>query len=272
MLLKSFSGAKVTRVIDRANARVPEHSHDWPVVSLFVIGGYTNHTELGEIAISGPSMILYSAGAAHRNDVSSEGFEQVEIEFDPAWLGCMRDTGAPVQRCKGGPIAALARSLAQQCSRGISEEHLRTGLRRLVEGGVPDTGRAPPRWVNLLDQRLRADTATSVAALAEEVGRHPTWLGAAYKLSQGEGILETAARFRVERAARLLRETELSLAKVASEAGFCDQSHMNRTLRRVLQRTPSAVRRERQELRQTNRRGHAGDQLHEPSPKGNVPR
>jgi hypothetical protein len=37
----------------------------------------------------------------------------------------------------------------------------------------------------LLDQRLRADTATSVAALAEEVGRHPTWLGAAYKLSQG---------------------------------------------------------------------------------------
>ncbi len=251
MLLKSFSGAKVTRVIDRANARVPEHSHDWPVACLFVIGAYTNHTELGEIAIAGPSTILYRAGAAHRNDVSSAGFEQIEIEFDPAWLGCSH-RGAPVRRWLGGSIGASAKSLARQCDQGLTEETLRTGLRRLMEGGAADTFRPPPRWVSLVDRRLRANTATSVAALAEEIGRHPSWLGAAYKLSQGEGILETAARFRVERAARLLRETDLTLAKIASEAGFCDQSHMNRILRRVLGRTPSAVRRERQSLRQAS--------------------
>jgi AraC-like DNA-binding protein len=248
--LKSFTGASIRRVIDRANARVPAHAHDWPVVSLFVIGAYTNHTELGELAISSPSAILYRAGATHRNEVSCAGFEQIEIEFDPAWLGCGNGPGAPVQRWIGGRTGALVRSLVQLCNGDLSEEHLRAHLRRLIEAGAGDSPRAPPPWVGLIDRRLQVDPAASVTGLAKEIGRHPSWLGAAYALSKGEGILDTAARIRVERAARLLRETDVTLAWVASDAGFCDQSHMNRTFRRVLGRTPSAVRQDRIDLRQ----------------------
>jgi AraC-like DNA-binding protein len=250
LLLKSFSGASIRRVIDRANARVPEHAHDWPVVSLFVIGAYTNHTELGEVAISSPSAILYRAGAAHRNDVAHAGFEQIEIEFDPAWLRGANSPRVPVQRWIGGRSGALARQLAQQCGRELSEEQLRAALHRLIECGAGDRPRAMPSWLGLIDRRLRVDPAASVAGLATEVGRHPSWLGATYRLTTGEGIQDTAARLRVERAARLLRETDVSLAWVASDAGFCDQSHMNRTFRRILGRTPAAVRRERYDLRQ----------------------
>lgn len=252
MLLKSFSGASIRRVIDRANARVPEHAHDWPVISLFVIGAYTNHTELGEMAISSPSAIFYRAGAAHRNDVSSAGFEQIEIEFDPAWLPGAGEPAAPVQRWIGGRSGATARLLAQQCARDLTEEQLRAALRGLIACGVRDRQRAMPSWLSCIDRRLQADPAASVTGLANEVGRHPSWLGAAYRLTRGEGIQDTAARIRVERAARLLRETEVSIAGVASDAGFCDQSHMSRTFRRVLGRTPVAVRRERYDLRRSN--------------------
>ena len=254
LLLKSFSGASIRRVIDRANARVPEHAHDWPVLSLFVLGAYTNHTELGELAISSPSAILYRAGAAHRNDVSGAGFEQIEVEFDPAWLSGVDDPGTPVQRWIGGRSGALARLLAQQCSRDLSEEQLRAALRGLIECGAGERRRATPSWLDCIERRLQADPAASVATLANEVGRHPSWLGAAYRLIRGEGIQDSAARIRVERAARQLRETDVSLAWVASDAGFCDQSHMNRTFRRVLGRTPAAVRQERYDLRQTNMR------------------
>jgi len=250
LLLKSYDGASIRRVIDRANAHVPEHAHDWPVVSLFVIGAYTNHTDLGELAISSPSAILYRAGAAHRNEVSPAGFEQIEIEFDPEWLGCGNIADAPVQRWVGGRMGALARSLAQLCNRDPCEEQLRAGLRRLITGGAAEDRRSPPAWVGWIDRRLQADPAVSIAGLAREIGRHPSWLGTAYALIRGEGILDTAARIRVERAARLLRESDAPLAGVASDAGFCDQSHMNRTFRRVLGRTPSAVRTDRVDLRQ----------------------
>jgi transcriptional regulator GlxA family with amidase domain len=107
-----------------------------------------------------------------------------------------------------------------------------------------------PTWVDTVIRRLRENTTVKACDLAREVQRHRSWLGAAYKRATGEGILETAARFRVERAARLLREADLSSACIAAEAGFCDQSHMNRTFRRVLGRRPSTVRSDRHTMRQ----------------------
>lgn len=86
--------------------------------------------------------------------------------------------------------------------------------------------------------------------LAREVGRHPSWIGTAYRKATGEGPMQTAARFRVERAALSLRETNHSCAYIAHEAGFFDQSHMNRTFRRLLGRVPSEVRDDRSAFRQ----------------------
>lgn len=219
------------------------------MLSLYVIGAYSNCTELGEVFISGPSAIFYRAGAAHRNQVSSAGFEQLEIEFDPAWLGRDWLPRLPVRRWVGGRVTAHARFLAQLCSGELSEERLLAELRRFMAGAVREVDRVPAGWTRLIEQRLRAGVPVSVAGLAKELGRHPSWLGTAYKLATGEGILHTAARLRVERAAHLLRETDLSYAAVAGEAGFCDQSHMNRTLLHILGRVPSAVRRDRQEFR-----------------------
>jgi AraC family transcriptional regulator len=48
---------------------------------------------------------------------------------------------------------------------------------------------------------------------------------------------------RVERAARLLRDTAMPLADVAAACGFCDQSHLARSFRHVLGCTPSDYRR-----------------------------
>jgi AraC-like DNA-binding protein len=249
-LLQSFSGASVRRVIDRSNARVPEHAHDWPVLSIFVMGGYFNQTELGEMFIAAPSAILYRAGSSHRNIIGSVGFEQIEIEFDAAWLGRALIPDAPVSQWLGGRAGAEARALAQLCVPETNEERLRAALQRFVERAGSATGRDPPGWVGRITRRLCADASLRVTELAQEAGRHPSWLGTAYRQAIGEGLLETAARFRIERAARLLRETDQPCARIAVEAGFCDQSHMNRTFRRVLGRLPSAVREERRGFRQ----------------------
>lgn len=252
MILKRFPGVAIRRVIDRSDARVAEHAHNWPLVSLFVMGAYSNCTEIGESFISSPSVIFYRAGAAHANVVSSRGFEQLAIEFDPAWLGQEWLPNLPVRRWIGGCVAAQARALVQLCNGELSEQRLLAELRRFMASAVRSVDRAPAGWARLVEQRLRAGAAVSVAALAKEFRRHPSWLGAAYKSAMGEGILRTAARLRVERAAHLLRETNFSYAEIAGEAGFYDQSHMTRSLLHILGRLPSAVRRDRQEFRQTS--------------------
>ncbi len=246
---QNFSGAALRRIIDPSQAEVPEHAHAWPVISLFVMGSYINRTEVGERAISAPSAVLYRAGAAHRNTAGPDGFEQIEIEFDPNWLGSVRLPDSPVMCWIGGPAGAHAKRLAQRCGRTLTEAELSKAVRQFIQQSAQPSNRRAATWAGSITQCLRDDPAVRITALANAVDRHPSWLGSAYKRITGEGVQETAARLRVERATRLLRETDLAYSQIALEAGFCDQSHMNRTFRRVLGRAPSAVRDERANLR-----------------------
>lgn len=249
-MLRRFSGATVRSVLDRSGARVPEHAHDWPVLSIFVLGSYWNRTDLVESFVAGPSAILYRAGAAHQNRIASEGFEQIEIEFDPGWLGRAILPDAPVSHWVGGRAGAESRSLAQLCGRDTTEERLRAAVRRFVENARREPRHAPPDWIATVTRRLRKNPMVKASDVARDVRRHPSWLGEAFRRATGEGLRETAARFRVERAARLLRETDRSAASIAAESGFFDQSHMSRTFRRILGRLPSAVREDRRSFRQ----------------------
>jgi AraC family transcriptional regulator len=243
-VLPPLAGARVRRVIDRSRTCVPEHAHDWPVLSIFVIGSYLNETEIGEQFIAGPSAVFYRPGAAHRNTVAADGFEQIEIEFDPTWLGRSFLPTAPVKRWIGG----VSRAVAQALLPTASERRLRATLRRFLVTGDADST-PEPAWVSTITRRLQEDPALSVKDLARGVNRHPSWVGSAYRRATGEGLLATAARFRVERAARLLRETDHPCAFIALDAGFCDQSHMNRTFLRVLGRSPTVVRDDRLRFR-----------------------
>lgn len=249
-MLRSFSGASVKRVIDRSQAQVPEHAHDWPVLSLFVIGSYLNETELGERFISSPSAVYYGAGAAHRNTIAAVGFEQIEIEFDPTWLGLRLLPTVPVMRWIGGRTGAEARRLIRTCEGESSESRLRAALQRFLQNANLQPSHESADWVGAIARRLGDDTTLRINDLARELGRHPSWMGSAYRRATGEGMQETAARFRVERATCLLRETDQPYASIAFEAGFCDQSHMNRTFRRVLGRSPAVVRQDRRGFRQ----------------------
>jgi AraC family transcriptional regulator len=47
---------------------------------------------------------------------------------------------------------------------------------------------------------------------------------------------------RLLHAVRLLEESEMPLVEVAADAGFADQSHLTRNLKRRIHATPGAVR------------------------------
>jgi AraC family transcriptional regulator len=228
---------------------VPEHAHDWPVLSLFVLGSYVNETEAGQRFISGPSAVFYRAGAGHRNTTAAVGFEQIEIEFDPSWLGHRLLPSLPVMLWVGGRVGTEARHLAHACEAEASEKLLRAALQRFLERASRRPEREPASWIGRITRRLSEDSTLRVSDLALEARRHPSWVGAAYRHAMGEGLQESAARFRVERATRLLRESDQPFSSIALEAGFCDQSHMNRTFRRVLGRSPTAVRQDRRDFR-----------------------
>lgn len=91
-------------------------------------------------------------------------------------------------------------------------------------------------------RRAISVTPIGTAQLAKQLRLHPAWLARAYLHATGESIQATIRRHKVERAMALIRTTSLSLAQIAADTGFCDQSHMVRNFHAVVGRSPKVVR------------------------------
>ncbi|HWA89756.1 MAG TPA: AraC family transcriptional regulator [Rhizomicrobium sp.] len=91
---------------------------------------------------------------------------------------------------------------------------------------------------------LRADPSRRTPQIAAKPGLNRAWLARAYRAVAGEGLRDTARRYRTERAIRLLGASALPIAQVAAQTGFADRSHLNRALKALTGRTPVQVRAE----------------------------
>ena len=85
--------------------------------------------------------------------------------------------------------------------------------------------------------------ATSVAALARQVGLSPRQIQRRFQDLFGVGVKEFILRARVHAAAEALRRGSKSIAEIALDAGFYDQSTFTRHFRRRAGLTPSQYRR-----------------------------
>ena len=249
--LRAFSGARAVRVIHPAGQAINEHVHNWPSLMLPLLGGCTESYDGGEATLAGLAAVLHPAGAAHADRVAATGLETVSLQFDPDWLreGDYR-FAADRSRCwSGGAVAAAARrlSLAWADPRR-SECELRKATVDFLRLAMRDTVPARPAWIGRVLEEIARDEPADTARIARALNLNPAWLARAYRATTGEGIGESIRRRRVERAATMLRGTDLPPAEIAAAAGFCDQSHMNRSVRALIGRTPMEVRAERKQL------------------------
>ncbi len=244
--LRSLAGAKAVRVIEGPGASIAEHAHDWPVLSLYVIGSCTRIFDETTAAIAGPCAVLHPPGAYHSSTVGTAGLEQIDIEFDPSWLPLVEAEALKrVHHWRGGRLGDAATRLATLwLSAPPAGDQLSRATANFIRlAATSDHGRAP-KWLRCVQSKIDRDPPPTTMEIAQELDLHPAWLAQAYRHATGEGLQQTLIRKRVERAVVLLRHTADPAAEIAVAAGFCDQSHMIRCFRQLLWRTPKAVRSE----------------------------
>ena len=81
-----------------------------------------------------------------------------------------------------------------------------------------------------------------VSAAARLVGMNPPQFMKTFKQVAGMTLVAYLNHVRLARAAQLLRETNRSIATIASEAGFSDQSYFDKRFKRAFGRTPKEFR------------------------------
>jgi AraC family transcriptional regulator len=91
--------------------------------------------------------------------------------------------------------------------------------------------------VDYVEEHLTADLSLCELAMVADVS--PSHFKALFKQSTGAPVHQYVIKRRVHYAANLLSRGYLRLSEVAAQAGFADQSHMARCMRRVIGMTPS---------------------------------
>jgi AraC family transcriptional regulator len=248
--LRTFSGARIVRILDAANTQTVEHAHDWPILSLHVVGTCRKIAEDGNTSITGPSAVLHGVGAPHAHVVGESGLEQLEIQFDPAWIGMTRRGLGAMRWWTCGRVASVSTLLAKLWRDPSADEPMiAVATRQFLELALPRPNDARPKWLEQVDACLDEKRQLSTREIALRLGVHPVWLARAYRAVVGEGLHETKRRRRVERALALLRDGDCA-AQVAADVGFYDQSHMIRCFRAVLDRTPGEAQQQQCAMRE----------------------
>lgn len=70
-----------------------------------------------------------------------------------------------------------------------------------------------------------------------------------FRLMTGTSPLQYLLTFRVNRAAELLRHSDLSIAEIATVCGFCDGNYFSKQFQKIKHKTPGAVRSESQKFK-----------------------
>lgn len=87
------------------------------------------------------------------------------------------------------------------------------------------------------------DKSLALLEVAHAVGLSATHFARRFKRSTGSAPHQYLMRCRVERARRLLAETDNAIAQVALACGFAHQEHLTRVFRRLSGETPARFRR-----------------------------
>ncbi|MFF9310628.1 helix-turn-helix domain-containing protein [Streptomyces sp. NPDC014748] len=112
-------------------------------------------------------------------------------------------------------------------------------------GGVPvrEGGLSPRRLAEVVDfMHARLSQRVTLADLAAVAGVSESHFTRAFKASTGQSPHQYLLRRRLDHARRELLRTDRPIAQIAAEAGFADQSHLTRMMRRHEGATPRTLR------------------------------
>ena len=210
-----------------------------------VVDGTMEKSIDGGTAFGTGSALTMPAGARHSARFGPAGARIVIVKGRSSANG---GSFRRFEQLRGSGFGWLAQRLAGElratdAAAPLAAEGIALELLALVSRDSRGTER-PPAWVQTAEELLRARTGDCVrlSELAAELKVPPVRLARAFRARHGLSVGEYGRRLRVEWAAAEIAGGERSLAEIAVEAGFSDQSHFTRLFRRHIGTTPGRFR------------------------------
>ncbi|MGH9346269.1 MAG: AraC family transcriptional regulator [Vicinamibacterales bacterium] len=231
---------------------LPPHEHDRAVVAVTLEGGWDSVMLARPYACARGTLLIEPAGERHSNRFGTCGGRVLVLQPDLA----DRDALGLASRALEYPMAFGSAAAALVARRLRDEIHAPDALTPLAiealslellvvaSRGSATADRRPPAWLARVVEHVQAHARESLtlAGLAAVGGVHPAHLTRAFRRHEGTSVASFVRGLRLAWAAERLAASHQSIAEIAAEAGFADQSHFTRAFRARTGRTPRQYR------------------------------
>ncbi|QNA83576.1 helix-turn-helix transcriptional regulator [Sphingomonas sp. So64.6b] len=199
------------------------HSHAGAFAAIVLAGGYVEAGDTGRHRVVAGDVLFHHAYEAHLNRVPRTGAEVFVLP-----LRMPRAMAIHGRIADPDTIVRLAeRDLAQATGALLDQVQSRATV-------IED-------WPDMLAQAILADPNMSIGAWASDHGLHPGSVSRGFRQEFEISPASFRVSVRAQRAILALGEDK-ALAQVALTAGFADQAHMSRVLKKATGQTPKRVR------------------------------
>ncbi len=249
--LVHFSSAEfiVREISYAASEQQAAHAHDVPSITLVTAGDLEETTAEGVRDGGIGSVVVKPSGVVHANCYGRRGTRTLQVVFH----GSDR-RGAPILSAyrwhDGGPLMktmfALLRTI--RGPQPDTDADVTAILQKILQNGAGDVGEkcecSPPLWLIDAASHLQQKYSkpVSLRRLAQQIGVHRVYLARLFRRHFGCSMTEYLRRVRVRAACCLIQRGTDSLAAIATETGFSDQSHLTRVFRMEVGLPPAEIR------------------------------
>lgn len=231
---------------------IPRHSHKFGHFCLVLDGSYVEKLEKREHLRKPATLVYLPSEVAHTEHHLARG-RHLMIEPDSTWTDRLAYFTI-FKKAQRSFVEGRALALAQ---RVFNESRCIDALSPLVIEGLilelfaeawrPKRDRqfgAIPRWLKDIRELIEADfrKRISLTELARAADLHPGHLSRVFRHHFGCCIGDYQRRLRLEFALRRIVNSDEPLADIATSAGFTDQSHLSRQVKRYTGQSPHTLR------------------------------
>jgi AraC-like DNA-binding protein len=197
-------------------------------------GGYEESGIRGRCRVGPGDVLRHAAFDSHLDRFNTRRTEILNLPIElmrapQCWFGRVADPDALLRLAERDPASA-----------GMQLEH-----------EFVASSHGPTDWPDLLAAAMRNNPERSLEELAENMGLARETLSRGFGKVYGITPAGYRAEIRARRALDLIQQGETRLASVAAAAGFADQPHMTRGIRKLTGAAPSAWTRRKSNLFKT---------------------
>ena len=246
-----LAGATLFETVYRHPILVPAHEHAYPHVAVLLKGRYREAYRRGEAHFIPFTAVFHPASMQHSCVLNERGCQFFTLELETSWMDSM-DIGVQAdsvfdwhgERILWQMLRLLREFRDRETRFPLTIESLILEILAGLGGERRIGARLPfHRW-KLLEEKIHESFREPIRTrdLASAAGIHPVHVARLFRLKTGVTPGEYLQHLRAQCACRLMQDPERSLGEIASEAGFADQSHMNRILKRLVHCSPGNFR------------------------------